>query len=95
MAVVLNDEQISRIYDEYDFHDDEEIVSAIWDRDFHRLMIDYKDRDDNFCTYKPIVDMDDPQDNAKINYILYGNVEDDMFWDDMETGIFDDDEEDF
>jgi len=36
-----------------------------------------------------------PNRNKNIEDILFSDIDDNTFWDDMETGILDDDEEDF
>lgn len=64
----LTEEQINRIYEVYDFEDNEEIESA-WYED-GQLYIDY-DSPDGGNVYIP--SMDDDTDKEKIDYILTGH----------------------
>lgn len=63
--VVLDVEQIERLYECFDFEDEEEIVFAYF-RDDGQLCIEYTDMDGVIGTYEPNL----YDDQEKLDYIL-------------------------
>lgn len=69
--VRLNKKQIQRIYDVYFFEDWERIEQAEFDREKNMLYVTYFDKKDSTtATYEP--NISEPEDTAKIFYILEG-----------------------
>lgn len=71
-VISLNQEQIERCYDVYDFQDNEEIIGGTFDFFNYQLSLDYIiDKDElDVHTYEP--NCSDPEDERKIIYILTG-----------------------
>lgn len=67
----LTKKQIKRLYDVYDFDDEEDIITAyIGDNE---LYIAYVDKDGNISVYKPNFNIfTDKEDFDKLKYILWG-----------------------
>lgn len=69
----LNKQQIKRLYDVYFFEEWEIIEQAEFDREQNKLFITYFDKKDSTtATYEP--NISEPEDTAKIFYILEGKV---------------------
>lgn len=69
--MVLNEEQIERLYMVFDFEDYEEIISA--EIDNNELTIDYVDnRDGVIGHYQPYLMKHSKEDREKLNLILNG-----------------------
>ena len=73
--VILNGEQIKRLYDVFDFEENEEIISATIDSDKGGWCdIQYVDGDGVVGNYKPYLAKHSGEDAIKLNYILNGRL---------------------
>ena len=73
IKIFLTQEQIKRLYDIFDFEEYETVLRAWFDQPSNQLVIEYINEKNEYLLmyYEPHIE-DTDEDQAKLNYILYG-----------------------